>query len=168
MNSLRENLIFIFFGACFAVCALLWFQLSRIPDQGEFQQPTTTPDRSESVRVERVLALADRMIFTTAVEREGNRHLSSSRLDRNLFELPGLTAVQVQAERPELPAMRVSGISWSAQLPLAVINENILAEGEWVPGSEVRVRRIEPEQVLVSYRGYTYHVDPPMDVKGGN
>ncbi len=170
MNLLRENLIFVFFGACFAVCAVLWLQLSRIPEFSGFTQPAITANPNDASRVENVLALADRMITTITVNQEVS---GASRVDdssRTPFQLPEperSVVVQTKQERPELPPVILSSISWNDQLPLTVINGDILTEGEPIPNSEIRVRRIYPESVLVVYKGYQYRIQPRRSGEGG-
>lgn len=107
---------------------------------------------------------------------EADRVISTVRLDSTLFRLPsGFNPFMVPARRIEktqatpaenekevtpaeqiIAEMELSGISWNSISPLAVINHKILKEGDVIPGSEVKIKNIQPALVIVTYQNKEY------------
>jgi len=119
--------------------------------------------KNNSSNIEQTLIAADKVISTV-------------RLENTLFRLPsGFNPFRVPARKIEktqttqagneekvipveqiIDEIKLSGISWNSMAPLAVINRKILKEGDVIPGSEVKVKNIQPALVVVTYQNKEY------------
>ncbi len=74
-------------------------------------------------------------------------------------------AVVAQAAKPELPSLTVQGVIWGGAVPCAIINNQVLKQGDSI--AEVKIIKIKKESIEVLYKGGNYSLFPPASLSSG-
>lgn len=61
--------------------------------------------------------------------------------------------------KPPLPSLTVQGIIWGSSMPCAIINNEVVKQGDSI--EEVELIKIEKESIEVLYQGWNYSLPSP-------
>ena len=142
MNKIY-NIIFVILGFCFAICGFFVYQLS------QYKLPEMTLEKT-----------IPKGQSTKAPEPPPAVPLVDLPSDRNIFKSPwteeeisGFVALNTPPPKPHL-----STICWSYELPLAIINGEILSEGDEDSESQFLVENITRDRAGIRFIGNGEHI----------